>query len=114
MDRGVFYACFVTIRPWLDLPTLSLYLTKYGVVKNADDMRALTSSYFQPQDKMNSLIKVVEEAGSDGFMFLYMCLKETSETNIGHKDAVQELDHYGTIFLDEDAPKSFKLSNKSS
>lgn len=97
VDRLVFFSCFTKIRPWLDLDLLATHLTKYGVVKNGDDMKALTSSYLMPQDKMNSLIKLVEEAGSDGFMLLYMCLRESSES-IGHQDAVQELDYHGMYY----------------
>lgn len=95
MDHEVFFACFATIQPWLDLHTLTFYLTKYGVVKNSAEMAVLTSSLLMPQNKMKSLIEVVEEAGSDGFMFLYMCLKESSKDNKGHEDAVQELDRCG-------------------
>lgn len=95
MDHKVFFSCFARIRYWLDLPTLAIYLTKYGVVKNGDDMEALTSSFLMPQDKINSLVRVVEEAGTDGFMFLYMCLRESSSESKGHEDAVKELDHHG-------------------
>ena len=93
VDSRVFFSCFTKIRSWLDLDLLAAYLTKYHVVKNGDDLKALTSSYLNPQDKMNSLIKLLEEAGSDGFMFLYICLRESSHESLGHKAAVQELDH---------------------
>ena len=95
ITRKVFYTCYSKIQPWLDLSLLAKYLTKYGIVKNAEDMYALTSSYVYPQDRNNSLMKLVEEAGPDGFMFLYMCLRESSVEHIGHQDAVAELDHYG-------------------
>lgn len=95
VDHEVFFHCFVKIRPWLDLSTLANYLTKYGVVTRGDDMLALTSPHLTPQDKMTSLIQLVEKAGSDGFMFLYMCLRDSSEECRGHNDAVRELDHYG-------------------
>ena len=95
MDHDIFFHCFTKIRPWLDLSTLAIYLTKYGVVTRSDDMLALTSPYLTPQDKMNSLMQLVERAGSDGFMFLYMCLRESSTECRGHEDAVRELDHCG-------------------
>jgi hypothetical protein len=95
VDHAVFTLCFPMIRPWIDLSALSDYLYQYGVVKDGDDMQLLTSSYFKPQDKMNSLIQLVEEAGSDGYMLLYMSLRESSVDNPGHKDAVEELDRCG-------------------
>ena len=95
MDHDIFFHCFTKIRPWLDLSALAIYLTKYGVVTRSDDMLALTSPYLMPQDKMNSLMQLVERAGSDGFMFLYMCLRESSTECRGHEDAVRELDHCG-------------------
>ena len=61
----------------------------------ADDMELLTSPYFEPQQRRNSLLRLVNEAGSDGFMLLYMSLRESSEANPGHKDAVNELDCCG-------------------
>ena len=95
MDRDVFFHCFTKIRPWLDLSTLAIYLTKYGVVTRSDDMLALTSPNLTQQEKVNSLIQLVEKAGSNGCMFLYMCLRESLTECRGHEDAVRELDHYG-------------------
>ena len=97
VDQDVFFTCFAKIRPWLDLDSIAIYLMKYGVVKNGADMEDLTSSFLKPQDRINSLIRIVEKSGSDGFMFLYMCLRETSEENRGHEDAVTELDHHGML-----------------
>ena len=93
VDSRVFFSCFTKIRSWLDLDLLAAYLFKYGVVKNGGDFNALTSPYLTSQVKMNSLINLLEKAGTEGFMFLYMCLSESSDESLGHKDAVQELDH---------------------
>ena len=93
VDSRVFSSCFPKIKPWLNLELLAPHLYEYGVAKNAGDMDALTSSYFKRQDKMNSLIKLLEEAGSDGFMFLYMSLKASSDESLGHQNTVREMDH---------------------
>lgn len=96
VDQAVFFSCYSKIQAWLDPSILPKYLTKYGVVKNGDHICALSSTTLMPQARHNSLVKLVEEAGSDGFMFLYMSLRDSSIESIGHQDAAQELDHCGT------------------
>lgn len=95
IDQDVFRACFSRIKDWLDMSVLVGYMMKYGLLKTAGDMEELTSSYYKPQDRLNSLMKMAEAGGNDGFMLLYMCLRESASEAGGHKDAVKELDHYG-------------------
>jgi len=95
VNRDTFLSCLHMIRPWMDISVLARYLMKYGVVKNSEDMEVLTSSYLKPQDRFNSLIRMVEQVGKDGFMLLYMCLKESSVETKGHGDAAAELQRYG-------------------
>jgi hypothetical protein len=102
IDHQVFKSCYPKIKPWFDLSLLASYLFKYGVVKNSSDMYVLTSSHLPPQDRNNSLVKLVEEAGPDGFMLLYMSLRDSSTESIGHQDAVQELDHHGMFIHESD------------
>jgi hypothetical protein len=95
IDREIFFACFHQIKPWLNISTLVGYMMKYGLVKTSSDMEELTSSYFKPQDKINSLMRMVEANGTNGCMLLYMCLKESSTEAKGHEDAIKELNHCG-------------------
>ena len=95
IDSEIFFACYSKIHPWLDFSLLAIHLTKYGIVKNSDDMSSLSGRFAYPQDKSISLVKLVEKAGPDGFMFLYMSLRESSVEHIGHQEAVKELDHCG-------------------
>ena len=95
IDKDTFFSCFHKIRSWLDLSVLVGYLMKYDLVKSSTDMETLTSAYLRPQDRLNSLVKMVEVAGEGGFMLLYMCLRESSEEVRGHESAVAELEHCG-------------------
>ena len=95
VDREIFYACLHRIKPWLDVSVLGGYMMKYDLLKTSGNLEELTSSYFKPQDRLNSLVKIVEAGGSNGFMLFYMCLRESISEAGGHEDAVKELDHYG-------------------
>ena len=68
---------------------------KYNMVKDANCFVELTSAYLKPDDKMASLLKTTEEAGPNGFMLLYMCLKESESESLGHADAAAELEREG-------------------
>ena len=95
VDKEVFYSCFHEIKPWIDLSILIGYLMKYDLVQSSDDMYILTSSFFPPQDKFNSLVKTVEAAGQGGFMLLYICLKESASETRGHEAAAVALENCG-------------------
>lgn len=95
IDQNIFFKSFPIIKPWLDLDILSDYLMKYGMIKNTEDMELITSPYFKLQDKMTSLLKMVERTGRKGYIFFYMCLQESSAKSRGHEDAVAVLDRYG-------------------
>lgn len=94
VDQRVFFACYSKIKPWLNHSVLVGYLMKYGLVQSSDDMELLTSSFYKPQDRETSLIRMAENV-VDGFMLLYMCLFESGEEHMGHVDAVSELNHCG-------------------
>ena len=64
---------------------------KYGVIKNSEDMELITSPYYTPQDRMTSLMKVLERSGEKGFLAFYAGLNETAESSMGHADAVKEI-----------------------
>jgi len=89
------FKCYIKIKQWLDLNLMSGYLMKYGVVRNSEDMELITSPYYTPQDRMTSLMKVLERAGKKGFLAFYAGLNETAENSRGHADAVKEIDCYG-------------------
>lgn len=99
ISKEVFFACCLEIKPLLNLNILVGYLMKHGVVRNAEDMESLTSSFFKSQDKFNSLVKMVEAVGNNGFMLLYICLMESAAEVAGHQDAIRKLDNTGNGLL---------------
>ncbi len=108
VDKDTFYTCYHKIRPRLDTSILVGYLMKYNMVRDSDRIVELTSPYLKPQDKITSLLKTAEEAGPNGFMLLYMCLKESGFESPGHEAAVIELQKEGTLW-DSCLPESFYL-----
>ena len=95
VDKYVFFTCFQKIRQRLDLTLLVGYLMKYHLVRDSSRMEELTSSYLKSHDKMTSLVRMAEEAGPDGFMIIYKCLKESAFESLGHQAAVEELEKEG-------------------
>ena len=70
------------------------HLMRYGLVRNASDIETITSSSFQPQDRLNALLKLTEAAGTEGFMLLFMCLFDSRSDTMGHKQAVELLQEH--------------------
>ncbi len=99
MDKRIFYSCYHKIKPWIDISVLVGYLMKYNIVQSVDDMEELTSSYFKRQDRLNSLLRMVEKGGNDGYMLLYICLRESCVEAVGHNDVVAELNCGGKCVL---------------
>ena len=95
VNKEVFYHCYYKIKPWLDFHILCPYLMKYQIVNDSNDIECITGRWIQPQDRMNSLIRMIERGGTNGFMVLYICIYETSKETNGHADAIKELDKIG-------------------
>ena len=69
---------------------------KYNLVQNSEDMEELTNSYSKGEDRLNSMLKMVERRGNDdGYMLLYICLRESCVEVRGHNDVITELDCSG-------------------
>ena len=95
VNKEVFYHCYYKIKPWLDFHVLCPYLMKYQIVNDSNDIECITGRWIQPQERMNSLIRMIERGGTNGFMVLYICIYETSKETNGHADAIKELDKIG-------------------
>ena len=94
-NETVLIQCFNKIKPWLDIETLCGYLMQYGVIKDSEDIELVTSPYYKPQDRMNSLIKLMERSGRRGFIAFYIGLNESAEECRGHADAVAVINQHG-------------------
>ncbi len=46
-------------------------------------------------DRLNSLLKMVERIGNDGYMLLYICLEESCVEAKDHKNIIAELNCSG-------------------
>ena len=95
INKLIIFNCFATIKPWLDMELLSDYLSKYGIIKNSEDMELVTSPYYKPHDRMTSLLKLMERSGRSGFLAFYVGLNESAEESRGHADAVAEINRHG-------------------
>ena len=95
VNKEVIYHCYYEIKPYLDNNVLYPIMMSHDLVRNADDVERLTSSYIQPHDRHAALIQLAEKGGEYGFMLLYMCICATSEESPGHADAARILTDVG-------------------
>ena len=108
-----FKACYCEIKPLLNLDSLSGYLLKYGIASGYADMEALTSPYFKLQDRLNSFVRLVEEAGDRGFKLLYVCLVESADDAVGHVDVLRKLNNAGTYTYEKYKYKYYNWDNNN-
>ena len=97
IDRDTFFNCMPTISTWINIPVLTPYLMRHGILTNASEMEEVNSPYFSNQMKLNNLHKYTESnGGRDGYFVLYKCFLESrEEVPLGHGDVVDELERYG-------------------
>ncbi len=118
VDQEVFDQCYGRIKHWLDVNTLVGYMMKHGLISSPAEMEKITSPYFLPEQRQNSLLSLANSRGEYGFFLLYMCIKESVDENPhGHGDAVRVLEAEGrsvsivTIVMGLGQNVTFQLPN---
>ena len=101
IDSDTFFNCMPTISSWINIPVLTPYLMRHGILTNASEMEEVNSNFHNTQTKLNRLLKLTESnGGRDGYFILYKCFRESREVvPLGHGDVVDELERYGMFRL---------------
>ena len=88
------------IKSLIDIPVLTPYLMRHGIITNASEAEEVNSVYLSIQMKLNNLFTLTERnGGRDGYFILYKCFCESrEEVPLGHGDIVDELEKY-CIFI---------------
>ena len=80
--------------PLLNFSALVGHLIRYDMIQNTD-LVMLASPYSSSHEKETSIIEMIDDVGSKGFMLLYMCLIESSQECPAHKEAATILSEKG-------------------
>ena len=101
IDKDAFLNCMPKIKSFINIPVLTSYLMRHGIIINASEVEEVGSVYLSIQTKLNNLFTLTERnGGRDGYFILYKCFCESrEEVPLGHGDIVNELEKYGMFML---------------
>ena len=97
VNKECFEQCLPTVRPWIDINSLTGHLVQHGIVNDQDDHHQLHNYVDPPGVKVVKLLGLAEKAGPYGYYLLYMCIRDTQDDQMGHGDAARELHRYGEL-----------------
>lgn len=95
VGKEVFYHCREAIKPLIDNSALLPLLNQYDLCTPEDTDELI--SPFKMQDRFTSLVSLIERQGENGFMMLYMCLRQSTKKAQSHAEAVQILNMMGEL-----------------
>ena len=67
----------------------------HDLVTKSKHMKTITNPFHSPDEQMQSLLSHISKCGKHAYFILYVCLFESKEDNLGHRDAVDELQRIG-------------------
>ena len=95
VTRQVFNKCFQTIEDWINIGSLTAHMMTHDLITKPKQISNITNPYHSSDEQMRSLLSHIDTCGKHAYFVLYVCLYESQEENLGHRDAVEELQKAG-------------------
>ena len=91
VTQPVFNRCFSTIQDWISISGLVPHMMQHELITKSKQISDIINPYHASDDQMRSLLRHLDTCGKHAYFILYVCLYESQEEHLGHRDAVEEL-----------------------
>lgn len=95
VTQAVFNRCFPDIQEWISTNGLIPHMMSHELITKSKQISDITNPFHSSDDQMRNLLSHVEKCGKHAYFILYVCLYESREEHLGHRDAVEELQKKG-------------------
>ena len=95
VTQPVFNRCFPDIQEWISTNGLIPHMMSHELITKSKQISDITNPFHSSDDQMRNLLSHVEKCGKHAYFILYVCLYESREEHLGHRDAVEELQKKG-------------------